>query len=317
MDTRFYVGAAGRMIALPDVLTEVDKSAERIGGTGVSLMGRLWRDTLGYRRTWAWRWDALLPEQIPYVEALAYGSVPGPLRLVDPRVSNRLPQQVASGGSVMRSTRGFATTVGGLQYRSLIEATADPTTLPARPLLRGAIEWLRPSAGDGVLYLSAATLDGAWRLPLIGSEPLQLSAWVSGASGVPVTLQWVEYNAAGQAQGYTDPGTSDTVTLASNRWQSVSALVQPQASSVEITPRLVVPTSAGPGSVLVTALQINTLDAERRPAGMVVPCEIPEVSGGWRIGGGSPYVVPDPDVHGYPAAPGLHRIGLKLVETNG
>lgn len=307
----FHVGPIGGLVALPDVEGDVEVPLERIGGSAVSLMGRQWRDTLGFRRSWRWQWDTLLPEQVVAAEALAYGMVPGPIRLLDPHRANRLPEQVASGGSVNRSSRGFAVTAGGVQYRSLRLLNPDLATLTPGRLLRGAQEWIRPSAAEGVLYLPGSTIDGTWRLPVVPGERLRLSAWVAGQAGLQPRLGWVEFSRTGAGAAATSPAP---VAVNSTTWQRTSVEFTPQASTVSITPRLVLPSGSIAGSLYVTALSLGPLDAEQRPGALAVVCDTDDPGGGWRIGGGSAEVVPEPDGGGYRRRP-FRSTGLLLVES--
>lgn len=312
VSTQFYVGPIGGLLALPDVQGDVDAPLERIGGSSRSLMGRQWRDTLGFQRSWSWSWDTLLPEQVVAVEALAYGIVPGPLRLLDPYRSNRLTEQVASGGSVTRSARGFAVTVGGIQYRAVRLIAPNVTTLVPWRLLRGCQEWMRPTAGDGVLYLPGNTLDGTWRLPVVEGERLRFSAWLAGQSGVAPRLGWVEYDRAGVATAYQTP---TGLPLNSTTWQQGTTEFIPAAGTVAVSPRLSLPAGTAAGSVFVTALSLGPLDAEERPGALSVLCEPDDPGEGWRIGGGAAEVVAEPNGGGYPGMAGLRKGGLTFVET--
>lgn len=317
MDTSFYVGTPGSMVALPDVYSPVDAPVTRIGASSRSLGGNQWRDTLGYRRSWTWKWENLLPAHRPYVDALMYDLVPGPLRLIDPRRANRLPEQVASGGSVMRSTQRFAVTAGGTAYRDLRTATAtDPTSLGPARLLRGCVEWLRTGPGTGTLYLSGSEADGTWRLPLTPlNEPLQLSCWVAGNSGVTVGLEWTEYDAAGVGTGFFSDAGGDTVQLSSSQWQLLTVNIAPDPASVSLSPRLTTDAAQPSGSVLSTAWQIAALDAETGVTDSLSgDCAAPELADGWRTGGGAPYVVVDPGGYTY-TLPGFTDVGLVLTET--
>lgn len=315
MDTGFYVGALGSMVALPDVATPVDVGLARIGGSGVSLMGRQWRDTLGTRRSWSWAWDNLLPAQLPYVEALATGLVRGPLRLIDPRRANRLHEQHASGGSRSRSARGWAVTAGGVGYKALTAVEPDPATLGPGPLLRGCIEWSRNAGGAGVLYPSGLDGTGVWLVPLLPNrEVLQLSCWVAGKAGLVVELRWSEYDKASVATPLFSDATSDTAVLQSGAWQQITVNVAPAAGAVGLLPRLAVDASQPSGTVLTTGWQVAALDAEERPSGGWSGRMPPEIAAGWRIGGGAPFVVADPAAGAYPRY-GWHGAGLTLIET--
>jgi hypothetical protein len=312
MNTTYHVGPIGGLVALPDVLGDRDQPLERIGGSSRSLLGRQWRDTLGFQRSWSWSWDALLPEQVAAVEPLAYGVMPGPIRLLDPYRANRLPEQVASGGSVTRSARLFAVTTGGVQYRALRLAGPNPLTLGPWRLLRGCQQWLRPTAGDGVLYLPGNSLDGTWRLPVLPGERLRLSVWLAGQSGVQPRLGWVEYDRNDAPTAYQTP---NGLGINSSTWQRGTTEFVPGASTVAVSPRITLPAGSVAGSVFVTALSLGPLDAEARPGALDVLCDLDDPGDGWRIGGGAAEVIPEPNGGGISAAPGLRKFGLTLVET--
>lgn len=316
MDTGFYVGPIGSMVQLPDVDTVVDVALSRIGGTGVSLMGNQWRDTLGYRRAWGWKWENLLPAQLPYLEALAAGMVPGPLRLIDPRRANRLPEQIASGGSRSRSPDGFGVTLGGRNYRDLRAVEPDPLTLGPNAMLRGCIEWARNTGGAGVLYPTGPEPGGTWRCPLRPGVPevLEFSAWVAGKAGLVVGLEWTEYDRAGVGTTYASDASGDQATLTSGGWQQITVNIAPAASAVSLMPRLVTDAAQPSGSVLTTAWQLAALDAEELPPGQWSGQLPEEIAAGWRIGGGAPAVVADP-VSGSYRRYGWHSAGLSLIET--
>lgn len=315
MDTGFYVGPVGSLVQLPDVAADVDVASARIGGAGRSLMGRAWRDTLGYQRTWTWKWADLLPAQTAYLDAVANGLVPGPLRLVDPRRTNRLPEQQASGGSRSRSADGFAVTLGGLTYRDLGKVEPVPQTLGPWQLLRGCVEWSRSTGGAGSLFLTGPEADGTWRCPITPRRDIvELSAWVAGKAGLPVALEWTEWDRAGTARNYSSTAAGASVALEAGRWQQLIVNVAPAADAVAMMPRLTTATGAASGSVLTTAWQLAALDAEEQPPGSWSGRVPPELAAGWRIGGGAPAVVADPSGGAYPRF-GFHDAGLVLVET--
>ncbi|MEV1294432.1 hypothetical protein [Pseudonocardia sp. NPDC049635] len=313
MDTGFYVGPLGLLLPLPDVSSAVEVATDRIGSSSRSLMGRQWRDTLGYQRTWTWKWLDLLPSQLPYVEALSTGMVPGPLRLIDPRRANRLPEQVASGGSRSRSPDGFAVTSGGLTYRNLRSVEPDPATLGPRALLRGCIEWGRSAGGDGLLY--PVTPDGEpWQVPVLPEQPLELSCWVAGKAGLTVGIVWDEYDEDGNASSHSSDADGDEVELQSGAWQQLVVNVLPSDLSAGLVPMLMTPPGAPSGVVLTTAWQVAALDAEEPPVGLWSGRVPVEQAAGWRIGGGAPFVVADPIASTY-VRYGFHDAGLVLVET--
>jgi hypothetical protein len=316
----FWVGSVGWLRPLPNIYSDVAVADARLGGSSTSLTGRQWRDTLGYQRTWSWGWANLLPAHMPYVHALSHGLVPDPLRLIDPHEVNRLPEQVASGGSRARSTDGFAITAGGLSYRDLKSLPSDRTTLPPAPLLRGAQEWQRPSGGPGTMYLTGDASDGSWQLPAVPAEgPLELSCWVVGVAGLPVELAWTEYAADGTASPYYADGTGpEQAVLSSSVWQRLVLEVDPGThGAVSLTPRLTVSDEAAvAGSVFTTAWQIRSLTSGgvTNMGSWQGDCAPEDLSGGWWPGGGAPYVVTDPGTTTYRLY-GLRDSALLLTET--
>jgi hypothetical protein len=320
-DRQFYVGPIGSLLPLPDVEAAPDAPLTRWGGGGRTLLGQEWRDTLSYSRTWTWAAANLLARQTAYVDALQTGVVRGPLRLIDPRRANRLPRRVSVAGAIGRSSSQFAVSVGGLYYRDITTVPAALSSLPPAPAMSGAIEWQRPQGGAGTLYLPGPGYDGTWRLPLlapnIAQEDIELSCWVTGASGLVVEMQWTEYEITEAAHPYfSSTAPARAVTLNPSVWQRVSVLVSPYArpTSVALTPRLVTAAGAPVGSVYSTAWQASNPLAELEDAATAVMCDIPDQLGGWRVGGGAPQVVVDPGGASYPY-PGFYNAAITLTET--
>lgn len=322
MDRNFYVGALGWMRALPDVEAVPGVDPGRIGGSGSSMYGSQWRDTLGYAGVWSWKWKNLLPQQQRYVRALILGQVRQPLRLLDPRLINRLPPQVASGGSTLASSDGFGVSTGGLQYRDLLKVAPNVDTLPASDIIRGCQEWLRPNGGAGTCYLAGPELDGTWRAPFLPGEELRLSTWVAGLDGLTAQLRWIDYERDDTAHSYfSSSQTSSSVVLKSGVWQEVSLYVKGKArgvagdtyTSASISPRLYTPDTA-PGSIWHTGWMVREPDADAPPPGLNGPCVVPGDRTLWYPGGATPRVVVDPEASSYPS-PGFYDAGLILTET--
>lgn len=321
IDRLFYVGRLGWLRSLPDVESPADTPPSRIGGSGQSLYGRQWRDTLSYLDSWTWKWNNLLAPQTVYVDALLHGQVRGPLRLLDPRKVNRVPRQQASGGSVSGSSEGFGVSAGGLQYRDLLKASPSVDTLPMGDSIRGCQEWVRPNAGSGALYLAGPELDGTWRAPLLPGEQVRLSMWVGGADGLAPELRWIEYERDDTPHSYySTQQASDTVALASGVWQEVSLLVTGKVASgtgtftsASITPRLYLPEGSPAGSVFVTGIQVRSVESEL-PHGIHGACVPDPPPGLWYPGGASPRVVVDPGPAAH-ADVGWYDAGLTLTET--
>lgn len=313
-DHLFHVGPIGSLLPLPDRLVDVPASLTRLGGTHVSLEGNRITDTFGFKRSWSWAWENLLPWQLPYVEALVYGLVPGPLRLIDPRRTNRLPEQNATGGSVRRSARGWNSSAGVLSYRAIRGLPADPASLPAAVALRGAIGWQLLATGGGSCYpADAATSDGTWRTPVLPGEEIEAFCWATGPSGTQVNLTRREYSATGDATTITGP----IVTLSATEWRRVAVSFTPAGSTVSIATLLTAAAATPPGFVFTTAWQIADPQAEVLSPRFVTDCfgdATSDFTGGWRPGGGAPVVTTAPQGHAY-GLPGLHHIGLTLLET--
>lgn len=320
-----WVGPLGRMLPLPDVAPSGGTAVgvTRIGSIHRALAGGLTVDTFARKRSWVWSWDMLLEEQLPFLEALQYGTIPGPLRLIDPRRFNRLPEDIASGGSVSGSNTMFGTDAGSACYwHPLTDATtADISTLPPAPMLRGFQEWqvLAPVADPATNYVRIRnphdTVDSRWKVPVLPGETIRLSTWVLGPTDSEVFLGVGWYNAAGVRFQFDD--LTAWVPLALNEWAELAATIAVPAGAVACY--MVLETNAdhmAPGeSVYLTALQIaagSLLDLV--PAGLTKHCDVPEPAGGWRIGGGAPYVVADVGENTY-TRPGFYGSGLTLYET--
>lgn len=319
-DRLHYVGPIGGLVALPDVEAPIDVPLNRYGGGGRTLMGQEWRDTISRAHSWSWKWENLLARQVAHVDLLANGAVRGPLRLIDPRKANRLPKRVSAGGSLDRSASSFAATIGGLYYRDLMTVPPSIATLPASRGLRGCIEWQRPQGGAGTLYIPGDGYDGTWRLPLLDpadrAEDIEWWCWVAGPIGVTVEAQWTEYEITEVAHPYLSPQTADNAALSPAVWQRITVLTSPWArpSSVSWTPRLVVPDGSPPGSIYTTAWVAGPPGAEDEDPATQVLCDIPELLGGFRIGGGAPKVIADPGGSAY-GHPGFYDTALTLTET--
>ena len=287
-DGHYWVGPIGGLRPLPDQLVPVAVGRTRVGGIHTSLSGARTIDTFGYKRSWSWPFDGLTPRQTAYLDALQQNIVRGPLRLIDPRRANRLPEQIATGGGVRRTPSGFHGSRGTLTWRALSATTADPSTLPPAPLLRGLIGWVLPTTGPGTLSTVGDGPDGTWQCPVLPGETVELSLYAAGSSGLLTSLGWREYTATGAvtthlaAGAYPVPGS----------WQRRSITITPAAGTVAVSPIVDIGATSQAGTLLTTAWQIAVPGAETLPVGMVVASD-PEPAGGWRIGGGAPQVAVD------------------------
>lgn len=321
-DHRFWVGPLGSLRALPDVAAEVKVPVTRIGGMHRALAGGLTVDTFARKRAWTWSYDTLLSTQLAYLEALQYGNIPGPLRLIDPHRFNRLPEDIASGGSVTRSNAGFFTDSGSFAYYHPLTdvTTADVSTLGPSALLRGCQEWLIsvPGADNFFRPYDAQWADVRLRVPVLPGETLRLSVWLLGPSTAQIALNAGWHNAAG-ARYRVDPLVGLTA-LALDHWQLFTGdIVVPSDGAVSVYPVLETDSThvAANTSIYTTGWQVSVPDPSLEPAGRYTfHCDPEDVSGGWHIGGGAPYVVPDVgDVAYPPTVMGFTAAGLTLYET--
>lgn len=312
-DPLFYVGPLGGLRELPDATPTVDVPLTVIGGTHLSLSGAYTRDIFGHKRSWTWAYAGLTTAQLTWVEALQYGLVPGPLYLIDPRRPNRLPVQVATGGSLYRTVDHVIpsnTSVAYWRAHSAI-SSADVTTLPAAAVLRGAVEWQLLSAGAAGLELAGPALDGRLDVPLLGGETLDVAAWLVGQVGATVTLTATTYTLAGDVAA---TAVSAPLALSATTWAPVTTQVVCSTDAVRLRLRLDTDANTPTGSVFTTAWSVVNDDApEQVGPALQDGCAGGDNSGGLRLGGGAPQVVADPGSSSY-IAPGLTSAGLTLTE---
>lgn len=309
-DTGFYVGPLGNLQELPGVASQIDTPLSVIGGTHTSLSGAFTRDRFGYKRSWTWTYPLLTDRQAQLVEALHRNLIPGPLYLLDPRRPNRLPEQIASGGSLLRTPTGFIpSNTTTCLWRPLTYPGATTSTLPPYPILRGGLEWqLLAGGAGGTLELAGKALDGRHNTPVIPRETLEFSAWVTGLPAASVSATVTVYNASGTSLA---TATAATVQLSLTTWRLVSvAFVCPDEAAYL---RVQVNAAAGSpsGSIYVTALQVARYHPEFVP-GLTQHCDEADY-GGWGLGGGAPQVVTDVGATTY-VRPGLQSSALTLIE---
>lgn len=311
LDLLHYVGPLGALLPLPDVASAIDTPLSVIGGTHISLTGYVTRDRFGFKRSWTWTYPMLGVHQAQFVEALQTNLVPGPLYLIDPRRINRLPQQIASGGSLLTSPDGFIPSNTAVCYwRPLTYVTAAPTsTLPASRLLSGCLEFATLTSDPAGLELAGYAPDGRLNVPVLPNEPMTVSAWATGQNGVQVTSTVTVYDATGAVLNTV---TSVPTSLALATWApvSVDVFTDPTAAYV----RLSFAFSADvPGSTFLTALQVANADAPETVARLTENCDFGDLTGGWRLGGGAPQVITDVGSSSY-VLPGLSSNALTLIE---
>jgi hypothetical protein len=308
-DTNFYVGPLGNLMPLPGTEDKVDTPLTVVGGTHMSLTGAFTRDRFGYKRSWTWNYPLLTARQAQFVEALQRNMVPGPLFLLDPRRPNRLPEQIASGGSLLRTPSGFIpSNTTTCLWRPLTYPAATAATLPASPILRGCLEWQLLAAGGAGLELAGLAVDGRHNIPVMPGEVLETSLWASGPPQAALSGTAHVYNAAGVE---LETHTLNPVQLSLTTWLEVGTAFTcpPGAAYLRLT---LAASSASPiGSIFITAYQVAKFNPEYVP-GLRQFCDEPDF-GGWSLGGGAPQVIPDIGATGYLRA-ALQSSALTLIE---
>lgn len=308
-DTQFYVGPLGGMLPLPGVESGVDTPLTVIGGTHTSLTGSITRDRFGYKRAWVWTYPMLTERQARHIEALQRNLVPGPLFLIDPRRPNRLPEQIASGGSLMRTPTGFiGSNTTSCLWRPLTYPAATAATLPASPILRGCLEWQLLATGGASLEFAGYAADGRHNVPVLPDETLEVSVWASGPPAATLGGTVTIYNAAGVVLATQPLGT---LQLSLTTWQVASAGFTTPAGAAYLRLAITADSASPVGSIYTTAYQVARYTPEYVP-GLREFCGGLDF-GGWYLGGGAPQVLTDVGSTSYLRA-SLQSSALTLIE---
>lgn len=278
------VGPLGSLIALPSpgVRSGIETADERIGGISTGLDGTRTRDTLAIKRRWTMSWPAATSQTRALLRALAR-PVWGPLRLIDPHETNRLPADASAGGSESLTADAFTPTTGTATW---VPITDPPAGLP----LRGAIAWTRTSTAAGQLTVAAG--QDHERVPLITGQQITLSGYVRGTSGA-VTLGYHAWDPAGAAAS----AQTAAVALDPVAWTQLALPYTPVAGRVSLSGLLDIAAGQAAGTVQTTGWQINL-----GPAATA-----------WQLGGGCPEIFADLTTDN-PLPHGLHELGLTLLE---
>lgn len=289
-----YVGALGSMVALPDTDDEVTIALHTTGGLKRALRGGVTNDVFSRKRSWTFAYSKLIDEQIAYLDALAYGSLPGPLRLVDTRRPNRLPEDFAAGGSVSASNAMIATDASSAAYYHPMTDTGTGTaTLPPSPMLRGYTEWqiLTTNGGAFLRPYDSRYLDARWRVPVLPGEDVEVGVWFTGPASTSLHLGVTYVGLAGVIGSVDLP----YVTPDPTGWTELTATVTPPVGTVAAYPYVQADSVHAPvgTSFLLTAWSMGPPRSGSVP-GLQRVCAVPDISAGWRIGGGGPFVVVEP-----------------------
>jgi hypothetical protein len=316
-----FVGPLGALEPLPDVASSqgVKVGLSRIGGTHRALAGGLTVDTFARKRTWTWTYDMLMDRQLPYVEALQWGHIKGPLRLIDPRRYNRLPESIATCGTTGGSASEVFTTDNNsaAYWTSLRNVPGDLSTLGPRRVLSGATEWqiITPDPNEnGIAGRDWRYADQNWRTPILPNETLEGSAWClyPQSAQIMVGLSWRADDGS-----FIDSSVCELTQGGGEEWVRLSVTASAPDGAVAALPFLsssapYLPTAT---SIYTTAWQIASPTLARLiPPGVTEHCDVPEIASEWRQGGGGPFVVPDVSDMAY-SQPGFYGTALTLMES--
>lgn len=315
-----FVGPLGALEALPDVVgTQAPTvNVARIGGIHRALAGGLTVDTFARKRTWTWTYDMLMEKQLAYVEALQWGHIRGPLRLIDPRRYNRLPENIATAGTTTgtASDAFFTDNNSAVYWHALTDMPGDATTLGPRRVVHGGTEWqiLTPSPVENFMMATDwRYADGVWRVPILPGETLEASAWCLYPLNAQIIIG-ISWRASDGS--WIDSSVVELVNGGGTDWVRLAVTASPPDDAVFGTPFLSTQSPYMPtaSSIYTTAWQVASPTLARLvPPGLTEHCDIPEVAGQWRQGGGAPFVVPDVAGTTY-SAPGFYGTALTLYE---
>lgn len=279
MTEPFRIGPLGGFVDLPGVQTDKTVSAAvvRHGGTHTSLNGGATVDTLGRKRTFGFEWEYLLAPEAAILDRLTWGQMPGPLRLLDPELRNRLS---ASASDFEVTGGGSATTI----------AITDP---PAGVGVAYATSWARPTT-------AAATLQGpsalAERAPILAGETGWVSVYVrSLTTSTTIRAGFIRHDNSG---GSASTEGSNISLPSGAAWLRISLAWSHSGSYVSLVPQVTTPAAAAAATIQVTGWQVE---------------QGPTVTD-WQIGGGAPAVVVSNSSATY-QAPGERKHSLDLVEA--
>lgn len=315
-----YVGPLGALEALPDVVSTQAPTVDvtRIGGMHRALAGGLTVDTFSRKRTWTFPYDLLMDKQLAYVEALQWGNIRGPLRLIDPRRYNRLPEEVASGGTTTGTAGAFESdNNSAIYWRPTRDMPGDLSTLGPRRVLHGGLEWqiLTPDPDENYIAAHDWRYAGFWRTPILPNETVEVSCWClySLNAQIVVGLTWRDRNGL----PVTDSTVTELTPGGGDEWVRLAVSGTAPDGAVFATPFLSTQSANFPTaqSVYTTAWQVASPTLARLiPPGVTEHCDIPEIAGEWRQGGGGPFVIPDIASTTY-AKPGFYGTALTLIES--
>lgn len=265
----WYLGPLGGLRELPVPNPGFDDTVTRYGGVHQGLSGARTVDVTGYRSSFTFSWNNLLPDEFNYFRALHSRLIPGPYRLIDPRYKNRLSTQ----SSTMEvrphkgaaRVRGLGISLGGVvnyQWASDWPSEAGPG---ARCVRFSGYE----TGGSALAY---ARFDNGVFAPVFDSETLTFSVYAkSEAASSHCTLAIDLYD---KELGRLDGGPSEVFEL-TDSWQRISLSTDVPPGCAAVSPIILFGRWNSPGDVAEPLL----FAAPQLEEGVAAT--------GWELGGGA------------------------------
>lgn len=280
---RMYVGPLGLMRPLPPHPASMppDTSLRKVGALHESLDGRTTLDSLGrVRRSWALSWEKLTEDEETYLQSLLRGTANLPLRLMDPRKRNLLPEDVSVGGSRSQTAESFTDTgAATLAYSS------GSVPVEFLGLAAGRLVWTGVT-NTQTLYATEE------KLPIISGSTYRISAFVKTTTTFRFSAR--PFDLLGVEGAVVTDATSNASTA--GVWTRLSWLYTPAAGVCSIYPGM---TATGSGNIETCGWM----------------AQIDEPLANWTYGYGCPQVVVAPQATTGYWRTRYHAIQLALMEV--
>jgi hypothetical protein len=281
---RFYIGPLGVLQPLPPLPQSYEPEVSNVfpGVEHVSLSGQSTLDTLGrVRRRWRFTWDRLLSEDEElFIQAAHRRTANAPLRLLDPRKRNLLPEDVSTGGSSTLTTAAF-TDVGA----------ATPAFLPGDVPL----EFLGVHAGS-INWPTVTNAQQLWatfeKMPIMTGSTYRFSVYAKGSTTFKLGVRPFDY--LGMEQATVLDGTTSTAT---GVWQRFSWEYTPAVGVSSVYAGL---NATGSGNITTTGWMVQIDESTLK---------------NWTIGYGCPSVYVSPDLQGGYWRTRYHKAAISVVEV--
>lgn len=181
MATTWYLGPAGDLRALECPERDIDITEVRFGGVHQSLGGARIMDVTGIKKQYQFNWTYLDQDDYSWFRALHTRLIPGPHRLVDPLMKNRLSLGVSDGNLVPHKYQYYTASAGLL---------TNQLDYPTGILGQRCVRWSDRTAS------STLRLDLTKGTDVFPLETVTHSSYLKGGSAVSVDvfIAWYDKN---------------------------------------------------------------------------------------------------------------------------